>query len=198
MTSGKSNESNAVDVDGIGFETVMPERVLFIPAMQPGANTLNIVTSHQEAPTPVEIGIRITNNTQIPVCLSFYGTISPELRMPDGQIKRVGSYFSDWVVQPQNSDFPTVLPGEALTFSPGAALNRHEDDQLQLLVSVGNGGYWIFEALHPGTYQIRFKYQNNAKKLRAYDPALQRNKLIENIWTGVILMPFVEFSILSR
>lgn len=46
------NESNAVEVTGICFETVVSERVLTIPDAKRGVYT------------SVELGIRIANNTQ--------------------------------------------------------------------------------------------------------------------------------------
>jgi len=54
MTSGESNESNAVEVDGIEFKTVMPERIVQIPPNRPAAKT------------QVQFRIRITNNTANP------------------------------------------------------------------------------------------------------------------------------------
>ncbi|MCL1468955.1 hypothetical protein [Argonema galeatum] len=184
MTSKQSNNSNTVEVDGIQFETLMPERVFVIPASQ------------QDVSIPVQLGIRITNNTPTAVRFCFYSAMTPELMMPDGQIRRQGSYFSDWLEGPRASDFPTVLPGEAVTFFPSASY-RYEGNQFQFTISVGNGGYWVFEKLQLGSYQIRFNYKNNAAQVRAYDLESGRNKLIENIWTGVVLMPFIEFSVLN-
>lgn len=185
VTSGESTDSNAVEVGGIQFEALMPKRVLVIPASQ------------QDSPIPVQLGIRITNKTPTALRFCLYSAMTPELMMPDGQIRRQGSYFSDWLEGPRESDFPTVLPVEAVTFFPGASIYRYEGDQFQFTISVGNGGYWVFEKLQLGSYQIRFKYKNNAAQVRAYDLESGRNKLIENIWTGVVLMPFIEFSLFN-
>ncbi len=54
MTSFESNNDNIVQVDGIQFETVMPERVVRIPPNQPGAKT------------QFQFGIQITNQTANP------------------------------------------------------------------------------------------------------------------------------------
>ncbi|MBW4677489.1 MAG: hypothetical protein KME52_26885 [Desmonostoc geniculatum HA4340-LM1] len=54
MSSFKSNSNNTVQVDGIHFETVMPERVLRIPPKL------------SDAKTQIQFGIRITNNIETP------------------------------------------------------------------------------------------------------------------------------------
>ncbi|WP_206756701.1 hypothetical protein [Planktothrix sp. FACHB-1365] len=55
LISVESTNGNAVEVDGIRFEILMPQREFTIPAKIPGAHT------------PVQLGIEITNNTQIPI-----------------------------------------------------------------------------------------------------------------------------------
>jgi len=55
MASFESTDSNGVEVDGIRFETLVPETVWTIPENQPGAST------------PVQLGIRMINNRSIPV-----------------------------------------------------------------------------------------------------------------------------------
>ncbi len=63
-----SLESNAVEVTGIRFETVVSERVLTIPEAKRGVYA------------PVELGIRVTNNTQTPFYFSYYFySLFPEL-----------------------------------------------------------------------------------------------------------------------
>jgi len=67
MTEGESFNKNAVEVDGIRFEIIMPEIVfvLPIPKAKPGNNT------------SVHLGLRITNHTSNPYCFSFYRHLIP-------------------------------------------------------------------------------------------------------------------------
>ncbi|WP_141699874.1 hypothetical protein [Nostoc sp. KVJ20] len=74
MTSSESNQINVVEVDGIQFETLVPERMLCLPKK----NLIQKLLSNLEflLPIPpgyfspkysVQIGIRITNNTLTPL-----------------------------------------------------------------------------------------------------------------------------------
>ena len=104
--------TNTVEVNGIRFETFMPERVLPIPAISSGVRT------------PVQLGIRITNNTSNRFRFSFFSilNIQPELITPDGQILKAG-YATDRFVLPfEESDFVLALPGEAVTLLPDTFL----------------------------------------------------------------------------
>ncbi|MEH2234671.1 hypothetical protein [Nostoc sp.] len=66
--------NSATEVDGIRFETLMPEQVLTLPEKKRG-----VVTR-------VQLGICITNNTSSPVRLSFFATLIPQLVGGDGQV----------------------------------------------------------------------------------------------------------------
>lgn len=184
MKSEEFNDSNAIEIAGIRFQTLMPKRVVTIPA------------SHSDSPIDVnvDLGIHIRNNTTNSFYFCLYGTITPELIMPDGQRGR-GGEFSDWLAAPKKSDFLIANPGRTVTYFPDVGISENYENQLYLKVWFGNGSYWICRSLYAGTYQIRLKYKNVAKKARVYDPDIGKNKLIENIWTGEALMPFIEFSL---
>jgi hypothetical protein len=184
MTYIQSNEP-VVEVDGIRFEFLMPERVFIVPEKP------------FEDHTPVELGVRITNNTSTPYHFSFYNAITPELMMPDTQTLRDMSYMSDWLVGPRESDFPLAMPGESVTFMSGATIVKDENDQFTFIISVGDGGMNYFTKLQLGTYQLRFKYTNDSVEPKVYEKISGKKKRIENIWTGEASMPFVEFSLVS-
>jgi hypothetical protein len=184
MTYIQSNEP-VVEVNGISFETVMPERVFIVPEKPFENNTL------------VELGVRITNNTSAPYRFSFYNAITPELMMMDTQTPQEMSYMSDWLVGSQESDFPLAMPGESVTFMPGASIVKYENDQFTFSTSVGDGGINFFTNLHLGTYQLRFKYKNDSAEAKVSEKVTEKKKRIENIWTGETSMPFVEFSLAS-
>lgn len=184
MKSEQFNDNNAIEIDGIRFQTLMPKRLVTIPASQ----------SDSLIDVKVDLGIHIRNNTTNAFCFCLYGTITPELIMPDGQRGR-GGEFSDWLVAPKKSDFAIANPGRTVTYFPDVVISKNYENQLYLKVWFGNGSYWLCNSLYAGTYQIRLKYRNVAKKARVYDPDIDKNKLIENIWTGEALMPFIEFSL---
>ncbi|OCR02911.1 hypothetical protein BCD67_16390 [Oscillatoriales cyanobacterium USR001] len=182
MTYIQSNEP-VVEVDGIRFEILMPERVFIVPEKPFENNTL------------VELGVRITNNTSTPYRFSFYNAITPELMMRDTQTLQEMFYMSDWLVGPRESDFPLAMPGEAVSFMSGGIILKEKNDCFRFMISVGDGGINFFTNLHLGTYQLRFKYKNHSAEPKVYEEASGKKKRIENIWTGEASMPFVEFSL---
>ena len=187
ITSGESFDSNAVEVDGIRFETLVSERVLTIPANQPGVET------------PVKLGIRITNNTPTPLRFNFFNALSPEIVAPHGQA--VGrSHASDLLLEPKESDFPLVMPKQSVTFFQDAKLswrkggNQLTLDELALRVPDGIGGFWIFAALKPGTYQVRFRYESYRTTVVIPKPEIRR---LDGVWTGQVVTTFMEVSLVQ-
>jgi hypothetical protein len=178
------DNKNAVEVEGIRFETFIPEPLLTLPN-----NKRNVRNS-------VQIGMRITNNTPTPFYFSFYATFTPDLVMPDGQVER-GGYNSDWMRLPEKSDFLLVTPGKSITFFPSIALSLRKRDNFSLLVTNGYGGYCPFDSLKPGIYQLRFRYENRSDTIQETNLAGEsiESRPIEKVWTGRVDTPFVEFRI---
>lgn len=176
--------NSAVEVDGIRFETFIPEPLLTLPNQSDN--------SYQS----VQIGMRITNNTLTPFYFSFYGTFTPDLVMPDGQLQR-GGYNTDWMRRPEESDFLLVTPGKSETFFPSITLSLRKRDNFSLLVTNGYGGYCPFDSLKPGIYHFRFQYYNTSDTIPKKNLAGEsiESLPIEKVWTGRVDTPFVEFSI---
>lgn len=170
---------NAVEVDGIRFETVMPERVLTLPEIG------------SKARTPVQLGIRITNNTTTPLYFNCFDAIFPSMM----GVNR--SYAMDWLGSARESDFPLALPGESVTFFPGVSLLCLEDERCVLLLATDDGGVWQFGTVKSGIYRIQFEYINKVKDLKFYNPEMRRSKRIENVCTGLVSLPSVEFSLVG-
>lgn len=172
MPSRNSNNSNAVEVDGIRFETLVPERLLVIP-------------NQSGDKTPVQFGIRVTNLSPTPYRFtSFY--LLPELLEPDGQAIKMG-YARNATRAPQESDFLLAMPGESLTFFMDAEFYWF-DCKLRLAGEARDGGFWHFDDLKPGKYRVRFTYRNqSAVKQILYGGT------IEGLWTGIVSTSFVEF-----
>ena len=72
MTLRESSDNNAVEVDGIRFETLVPERELKIPNINHVKNS-------------VQFGIRLTNNSSTSYRFIFFH-LFPELKQADGQL----------------------------------------------------------------------------------------------------------------
>lgn len=189
MTSSESNNSNAVEVDGIRFETVVSERVLTIPEAKRGVYT------------PVQLGIRISNNTQTPFYFSSYVySMFPEMIAPDGQVIVTGLH-SERLNPPFESDFVLVNPGESVTFSRDAFLfwiqnrKKKRDRKLTLNIPFPCEDIYAFRPLDPGTYQFRFKYEISHTNVEAYSDYIDP-RILQDIWTGEVLTPLVEISLI--
>lgn len=197
MASFESSESNTIEVNGVRFEILLPERMLSLPKKNLVQKLLRILKSALPIPSgdfsykqSVQIGIRITNNTSIPVRFSFYFTLFPELVNAEGQVPLEGGWISPSA--PLESDFPLAMPGESLTFFPNVEIFWIWGNRFGLSVAAGNGGEWIFQPLKPGIYQFRFTYNNPKDKVTMYGSVSTNMNLIEEIWTGQASTPFVE------
>ncbi|MBE9131716.1 MULTISPECIES: hypothetical protein [unclassified Tychonema] len=179
--------NSAVEVDGIRFETFIPEPLLTLPNKSDN--------SYQS----VQIGMRMTNNTPTPFYFSFYGTFAPDLVMPDGQVRRGDYGISDWMRGPEESDFLLVKPGKSLTFFPGIDLSWRKPDKFSLLVHSGYGGLCHFDSLKPGIYHLRFRYENTSDSILKTNLAGESIEIqpIEKVWTGRVDTPFVEFRLIE-
>ncbi|WP_377473632.1 MAG: hypothetical protein P2A85_15660 [Microcoleus anatoxicus] len=188
---------SAVEIDGIRFETIVLNRVLNIPEK----NSKKVLKSPQETfcneGIPVEIGIRISNNTENPLHFSFYATCMPELISADGEIQEMGC-GSDGYVFPTESDFPLVLPGKCLMFFPEAKILCVRGNVLRLVFKSSSGGYWWFDNLTYGIYQFRFRYQKICKSRSSDDTAdvSIEQILSETAWSGRVDTPFIELHLL--
>ena len=178
--------NSAVEVDGIRFETVIPEPLLTLPNKSESSYQL------------VQIGIRITNNTLTPFHFLFCASFSPELVRPEGQVKWSG-YANDWMRAIEESDFLLVTPGKSVTFFPGISLFWTNHSQFSLIVSSGNGGAGSFDQLKAGIYHFRFQYYNTSDTIPKKNLAGEsiESRPIEKVWTGRVNTPFVEFRLIE-
>jgi hypothetical protein len=194
MTSFESNEINAVEVDNVRFETVVSERVLTIPETKRGIYTR------------VELGIRITNNTQTPFCFSsnFY-SMFPEMIAPDGQLMRTG-IACERLNPPIESDYVLLIPGRGVTLYRDAFLfwiqnrKKKRDRQLTLYIPFPDQDLYGFDPLYPGTYRFRFKYRQSRKGLEDFSNWIEPiilQRIVQNIWTGEVLTPLVEIRLVE-
>ncbi|MBE8990152.1 hypothetical protein [Nostoc sp. LEGE 12450] len=176
--------NGAIEVDGIRIETLMPEQVLTLPKKKRGVKTR------------VQLGICITNNTSTPVRLSFFTTLIPQLVSGDGQVCLRG-YFRRGTKRPLASDFPLVMPGENINLFPYADLSWYKGDKFTLIIEAGDGGYWNFDDIKAGVYQIHLMYNNKEATKEIYDRESINTNLVENIWMGMVSTPKVEFRLIK-
>lgn len=192
MTSAEMNNAKAVEVDGVCFETIMLDRVLPIPAIKPGAFT------------PVQLGIRITNNTLSRLRFGFFDgfLMLPELVALDGQTLRRG-YACERRLVPRESDFILTMPGEALIFYPKVLLywqqnpKKKRERKLTLSISFEDSDFFIYESLNPGVYQVQFVYKQSCTEMEAYYKYCIKPTILQEVWTGKVVTPPVEFCLLQ-
>ena len=184
LISMESTENNGVEVNGVRFEILVPERVWTIPPNQPGAET------------PVKIGMRITNHNSQAFRFSrfdgFYPIIARDGKRITGHIHRDGGFA--W---PRVSDCPLLQPRESTTFVLDAKL-FWEDNQLQFECADGFGGKWYFNNIQAGTHQISLGYSikiPSPLSMYMYDPDTQRLIPFTDGWEGSAKTPFIQINI---
>ncbi|WP_445636492.1 hypothetical protein NSTC745_01399 [Nostoc sp. DSM 114161] len=177
MTSFESNRINAVQVNHVRFETLVPQQRLIIPLKKENLTTF------------VQFGLRITNFSSNPYSFKLFG-LKPEVRNSQEKLlKRI--YHANATVGLDESHFFIVLPGESLTsFVDGELRWYLHNNELVMQGQDNIGGYWYFHNLSLGNYRISFTYRNSTQS--------ELNKLflpivIENLWAGKVTTPLVEF-----
>jgi|GEM_PF-1519068 len=201
MSSFKSNSNNTVQVDGIQFETVMPERVYQIPPKEPGAKT------------QVQFGIRITNNTANPCNLLLFAVLPEFLQANKQKVPQFGPVANS-TAAPELSDFKLLMPGESVTFLVEGYFEWFKDG-LQFAFMRKDATYWWYGNFESGIYSINVIYEN---PYPAWDQASwgdgiislmpkrkqPRNSYrplkiikIEDVWVGKILTPSIEFRLIQ-
>jgi hypothetical protein len=183
---------NAVEVDGIRFEIIIPEIVFVLPIRQakPGNNT------------SVHLGLRITNNTSQPYCFSFYRHLIPEIIADGNNIN--GGHQSDLFLPAEQSDFHLTQPGKSVTFSQPARFSwqrkynnrRKQDRNLVLSLPFTSCGFFIFQLINTGNYSIRFKYEVTNEEIKYYQN-LMNEECFKAMWTGQVFTPYVDFCVVD-
>lgn len=143
----------------IHMKLMLPDLVVLpIPENQPDANT------------PLRFGISVTNNTSNPLVFTQYNYIVPELVRLDGQtLERQKP--ADETFETEEYDCTLVMPGESIVFVMEARL-LWQNNKLKFSSSSGLDYYWLFDAIEPGTYRLRFTYDSPNRPIRCYDRKL--------------------------
>ena len=182
MTEEKPS-TTAVEVNGIRFETRLKNYVISLPPKE------------ENAMTEVEFEIVVTNNTSNTFYFAFGYNLMPKLITSDNQIF-FDSGSSDWVSQFEESDFLLCKPGETVTFLDTATVMYLESEFLLLLASQ-IGISWDYGPLSVGTHQLEFVYISSESKVEARINQSIERKIIENVWTGKVTLPVLEFQLVN-
>jgi hypothetical protein len=168
MSFCDSNNPNAIEVNGICFETLIPEEIVRLP-------------KYGEE-TPVQFGVRITNQASIPYRfdLPFFWT---EILDPHGEPMQIYS-GKNATREVEESDIPLIMPGESLDFLMDAKLNWDNKNCLSLLGNAIYGAIWFFWNIQPGQYQIRFTYENQRARKQMF--TFEGRAEIDGFWIGKI------------
>ncbi len=172
-------DKNAVQVDSIRFETVVPQQIWNVSC-----------SKLSDTSSPIQVGINITNNSSISQRFCSFTTLIPALMGADGFIlgSHLGGGSHGWF-GPSESDFYLVSSGESVTFSVSAHIEKGRNGLFNMIVDGAGYGYWLFADLKLGIYQIRLTY----KALKN----LFGMELIEDSWRGMVNTPFVEFCLIK-
>ncbi|MBD2485116.1 hypothetical protein [Planktothrix sp. FACHB-1365] len=172
MKSRKSNPNKTIEVDGIRFETLVPEREMIIPTKDGDQ-------------TPVQFGIRVTNCTEIPYRFKL-SSLMPELQDTKGTVIE-RSYARNATKGLQEEDFLWAMPNESLTFFVEGELYCYQG-KFGLRGYESSGGVWTFRSLNPSRYQVRFTYENQEAVRK-----IPYGKTVEGLWVGKAYTPWEEF-----
>jgi hypothetical protein len=82
------------------------------------------------------------------------------------------------------------MPSESVTYFPRATLVRENENQLTLKIEAGDGGFWLFEELQLGHYQIQFTYRNKTAIEEIWKSSEKSLKQLTNIWLGLVQTPY--------
>ncbi|MDY6782420.1 MAG: hypothetical protein SW833_07695 [Cyanobacteriota bacterium] len=179
VTSVCSTNSQAVEVEGICFETIVPQTTWRIPENEPDAST------------PIELGMKITNNSSTPYRFTRFA-LSADLMRLDRQAVEIGTLVNlgkDW-----DTDHPLVEPGNSETFLLEGEI-RWQSNQLTLWVHRRGFGTTIINPIHQRQNYFRFIYINDTSEAVVWKP--QRHCL-GGFWTGKVPAQFIAIKLVNN
>jgi len=186
------SDGSIVDVNGVCFETFLPQKVLRFPRrdirQKLRIRHLLFPNIYPLPFVPVQIGLRITNNTSIPLSFNSGGTLLPELLGVDGLLRYSGGSYGTKAVT--SSTFPVAHPGEGLTFFQDIGLFWRWGNEFGLKINANDGSHWVCEPIKVGTYQIQFTY-NTQDSVQAWQSlrhtTVNDADVEETLWIGQVI-----------
>ncbi len=154
---------------GIRFETVT-ESVWRTPAA--------------DGDTTVELSLRVTNQTSVPVRFFFFDTIGIVLTTAEGKLIPHEGGRDGLLKAPTMSEF--VLPSDSIVLQRRGRLAWAKDMKtLRFTVFDEFGGIWNFDGLVPGQLKVAMVYRNDREKIGTFN----------GFWTGDIITPPVNVTV---
>ncbi|GGA25931.1 hypothetical protein [Okeania sp. KiyG1] len=89
------------------------------------------------------------------------------------------------------------MPGESISFFIDAKICWlcGKNYGLSTIIS---GGQFVFQPLDLGWYQLRFIYENQKGTIQLYGSLINKIQVIEGLWTGQVLTPFVDIFLVNN
>ncbi|NER01603.1 MAG: hypothetical protein F6K17_02630 [Okeania sp. SIO3C4] len=181
MTEEKPH-TTAVEVNGIRFETRLKNSVIPLPSKE------------ENAMTEVEFEIVVTNNTSNTFYFDFGDNLTPLLMKANGQIIP-GASGSDWIGQVMESHFRLSRPGETMSFVDYYVI-IYDGEEYVCSFGTERGTWWGSRAVGVGNYRFELTYENYQSIITIGFPGLA-DKMLENIWTGKVVLPVLEFQLVD-
>ncbi len=176
-----SNNNQFVEVDGIRFETLVPQPIVTLPK--------------DGEETTVQFGVRITNltSTAYRFDLPYF---FPDLLHPCGKLMYMDSGRNTSTLF-EDSDVPLILPSQSIEFLMNGKFSRYIDNKQILIYFSGKamyGGVWSFHHIQSEKYQIRLRYDNHLSEKKMISASLGRT-IVKQFWVGKVKTPFLEFTL---
>ncbi|MBE9120421.1 hypothetical protein IQ269_06255 [Tychonema sp. LEGE 07199] len=177
-----TDTNNSVEVDGVIFETVVPNQVVTIPENMP------------DIKTPWQFGIRITNKTSLPIRFNKYHLTPEFLGLNDKFLLMEGIIIS--LIPLSERDFPLVQPGKSFTVFWEGEFYWNEN-RLLFGVFDRSTGRSLSGTFSPGTYHVRLNYENANTEISYVDLKNGQRGQLKGIVKGLFSTPWVEIKLVS-
>ena len=171
-TSNMTSCDNGTEIDGICFETLLPEQNYQLPGYG--------------EETPIQLGVRITNNSSIPYRFEFPYFI-PQLSNSNGTLIEM-DFGRNHLIPIEESDIPFIYPGESEELAINAQFVYNIYSGINLRTYASYGTLYSFRNLQPGKYNIRVRYISSGSKHQVH-PGLEYREY-DSFWVGEVLTPW--------
>lgn len=187
--SSHSNESNAIEVNGIRFETVINDRTVVMPPYEPRAEVR------------VGCGIRLTNMAETAQSMWLF-SMHPEFRDATNQLVPGSMVGADRRVAPSLSNLKILQPGESALFVTHLCRFIWWSNLVRCAFTETGGDTWVYADLNPDLYSIQFVYKSTLRQQQWFWECLSVEDRISlgkvaDVWTGEVTTSPIQFRIVS-
>lgn len=179
-----NDNNNSVEVDGVIFETVVPNQVVSIPENMP------------DVKTPWRFGMRITNKTSLPIRFNKYH-LTPEFIGFNDKALFMDDFAFSFILLTER-DFPLVQPGKSfIVFWKGEFYWNENRLLFRAYCNRWKNRSLSFGTFSPGTYHVRFTYENANTESSYFDQQNRQLRKLRGIVKGLFSTPWVEIKLVS-